>query len=71
MQKGKPTFRTITFVTVLKEKENLLVAIIGGWYQIKGVLKEYMPEALKEFNELFKKLADKMRPMVYELGFLK
>jgi len=42
-----------------------------GWYQIKGMLKEYMPEALKEFNELYKKLADKMKPMVYELGFLK
>lgn len=42
-----------------------------GWYQIKGMLKEYMPEALKEFNERYKKLADKMRPMVYELGFLK
>ena len=42
-----------------------------GWYQIKGMLKEYMPEALKEFNELFKALGDKMRPMVYELGFLK
>ena len=42
-----------------------------GWYQIKGMLKEYMPNALKEFNELFKVLGDKMRPMVYELGFLK
>ena len=42
-----------------------------GWYQIKGMLKEYMLEELKEFNELYKKLADKMRPMVYELGFLK
>lgn len=42
-----------------------------GWYQIKGMLKEFMPNELKEFNELFKKLADKMRPMVYELGFLK
>lgn len=42
-----------------------------GWYQIKGMLKEYMPNALKEFNELFKALGDKMRPMVYELGFLK
>ena len=42
-----------------------------GWYQIKGMLKEFMPDALKEFNELYKKLADKMRPMVYELGFLK
>ena len=42
-----------------------------GWYQIKGMFKEYMPNALKEFNELFKTLGDKMRPMVYELGFLK
>lgn len=42
-----------------------------GWYQIKGMLKEFMPNELKEFNELFKALADKMRPMVYELGFLK
>ena len=42
-----------------------------GWYQIKGMLKEYMPNELKEFTELFKALADKMRPMVYELGFLK
>ena len=42
-----------------------------GWYQIKGMLKEYMPNDLKDFNELFKALADKMRPMVYELGFLK
>ena len=71
MQKEIPIFHTITFVTALKEKENLLVAIIGGWYQIKGMLKEYFPNELKEFNELYKALADKMRPMVYELGFLK
>ena len=42
-----------------------------GWYQIKGMLKEYFPNELKEFNELYKALADKMRPMVYKLGFLK
>ena len=42
-----------------------------GWYQIKGMLKEYMPNEYKEFTDLYKKLADKMRPMVYELGFLK
>ena len=42
-----------------------------GWYQIKGMLKEFMPNELKGFNELFKKLADKMRPMVYTLNFLK
>ena len=42
-----------------------------GWYQIKGMLKEFMPQEYKEFAELFKALAEKMRPMVYELGFLK
>lgn len=42
-----------------------------GWYQIKGILKEYFAEDLNHFSELFKKLSDKMEPMVYELGFLK
>ena len=42
-----------------------------GWYQIKALVKEYLPDDYKAFQELYKKLADKMRPMVYELGFLK
>lgn len=42
----------------------------AGWYQIKGLLKEYDPNGLKEFNELYKQLGDRMRPLVYELGFL-
>lgn len=43
----------------------------AGWYQVKAVLKEYMPEELKKFRELTKKLADRMRPAVYELNFLR
>ena len=42
-----------------------------GWYQVKALLKEYMKDELKEFRTLYKKLADKMRPQVYELGFLR
>lgn len=42
-----------------------------GWYQIKALLKEFMPDDLKEFRNIYKQLADKMRPMVYELGFLR
>ncbi len=42
-----------------------------GWYQIKALAKEYAKEDLEEFKKLYKALADKMRPMVYELGFLK
>ena len=42
-----------------------------GFYQIKVLCREYMPEELNKFKEVYKTLADKMRPMVYELGFLK
>lgn len=42
-----------------------------GWYQIRALAKEYDKTEYDEFVELYKKLADKMRPMVYTLGFLK
>ena len=42
-----------------------------GWYQIKAIAKAYCKDDLDEFQKLFKALADKMRPMIYELGFLK
>ena len=42
-----------------------------GWYQIKEILKEYHKDEYDEFKTLYKALTDKMRPMVYELGFLK
>jgi len=43
----------------------------ASYYQLKAMWKEFMPNEYKEFTELFKMLADKMRPMVYELNFLK
>ena len=42
-----------------------------GWYQIKEILKEYHKDEYDEFKTLYRALTDKMRPMVYELGFLK
>lgn len=42
-----------------------------GFYQIKLLCKEFAPDLLKEFKDVYKQLVDKMRPMVYELGFLK
>ena len=43
----------------------------AGWYQIKAVAKEYMPDKLKLFNEeYYKTFEDRLRPLVYELGFL-
>lgn len=42
-----------------------------GWYQIKALAKEYDKSEYEEFVKLYKALENKMRPMVYELGFLK
>lgn len=42
----------------------------ASWYQIKGLCKEYAPDDLKEFIKLYKAFEDRMRPLVYELGFL-
>jgi hypothetical protein len=42
-----------------------------GWYQIKAILKQYFKQDLEDFSKLYKILADKMKPLVYELGFLK
>ena len=35
------------------------------------MLKEYKPDELKKFDSLYKSFSDRMRPLVYELGFLK
>ena len=43
----------------------------AGYAQLKLLWKEYFPEQFKEFRNKYKVLEDKMRPMVYELGFLK
>lgn len=42
-----------------------------SYYQMKPLWKEYAKDDFEEFKSLYKKLGDKMRPMVYELGFLR
>lgn len=50
-----------------------------GWYQVKGLLNwivetgkdKDVADKYLEFKDAYKALGDKMRPMVYELGFLK
>jgi len=42
----------------------------AGYAQLKLLWKEYFPEQFKEFRNKYKVLEEKMRPMVYELGFL-
>lgn len=44
----------------------------AGWYQIRnGILKQHFPSQYKEFNDSFKQFSDRLRPLVYQLGFLK
>jgi len=43
----------------------------AGWYQIKKILKEYMPDNLKDFFKAYKAFEDRMRGGVYKFGFLK
>jgi hypothetical protein len=43
----------------------------AGWYQIKLVLKQFYQDDLREFTKKYKEFEDRMRPLVYELGFLR
>lgn len=48
-----------------------------GWYQIRNALKarnidgEGIPTSFDKFERSYKDLSEKLRPMVYDLGFLK
>jgi hypothetical protein len=43
----------------------------AGWYQIKLILKQFYQDDLREFTKKYKEFEDRMRPLVYELGFLR
>ena len=43
----------------------------AGWYQIKLILKLFFQDDLREFTKKYKEFEDRMRPLVYELGFLR
>lgn len=42
----------------------------AGFYQLKALWKEYLPDDYIEFQRLFSILSEKMQPIVYELGCL-
>jgi hypothetical protein len=50
--------------------DNHLDSWDAGYAQLKLVWKEYFQEDFQEFRQLYKNLEDRMRPLVYELGFL-
>ena len=43
----------------------------AGYYQLKNLWKEYLPDEFKQFRELFKQFGNELRPLVYDLGFLR
>ncbi len=55
---------------VMANDENHLDSWDAGYAQLKLVWKEYFQEDFREFRQLYKNLEDRMRPLVYELGFL-
>jgi hypothetical protein len=50
--------------------QNHLDSWDAGYAQLKLVWKEYFHQDFQEFRQLYKNLEDRMRPLVYELGFL-
>lgn len=54
----------------ISNNENNLDSWDAGYSQIKLIWKEYFPKEFKEFRQLYKNMEDRMRPIVYELGFL-
>ena len=74
LDKANDIVRTTFKYRDLFDGSNLEYQILNwdcSWYQIKALAKEYAKKDLDEFNALFERLANKMRPMVYTLGFLK
>ena len=43
----------------------------AGYYQLKPMWKKYKEKEFKEFRELYLTFRDELKPLVYELGFLK
>ena len=54
----------------MADDENHLDSWDAGYAQLKSFWKEYFQEDFKEFRQLYKNLENRMRPLVYELGFL-
>jgi hypothetical protein len=50
--------------------ENHLDSWDAGYAQLKLIWKDYFQEDFKKFRQQYKNLEDRMRPLVYELGFL-
>jgi hypothetical protein len=61
---------SMTMRSHFADNHNHLNSWDAGYAQLKLVWKEYFPEQFKEFRQSYKNLENRMRPLVYELGFL-
>lgn len=62
--------RSMELRQVMANDDNHLNSWDAGYAQLKLVWKEYFQEDFTEFRRLYKVMEDRMRPLVYELGFL-
>ena len=62
--------QSMTLRQVMADDYNHLDSWDAGYAQLNLVWKEYYEDDCKEFRQLYKNLEDRMRPLVYELGFL-
>jgi hypothetical protein len=62
--------KTMKMRMIMANDENHLDSWDAGYAQLKLVWKEYFSDDFKEFRQLYKNMEDRMRPLVYELGFL-
>ena len=55
----------------MQDENNHLASWDAGYAQLKLIWKEYMPDRFKAFREQYKQFGNRLRPQVYELGFLR
>lgn len=62
--------KSMSMREIFATEENHLKSWDAGYAQLKLLWKEHYENDFKEFRKLYKNLEDRMRPLVYELGFL-
>jgi len=79
LEEGKKLWQAYfsqTDITAVREELKLNRADVG-WYQVRKALLarnasgDYIPVNFKPFEDAYKKLTEKLQPMIYEFGFLK
>jgi hypothetical protein len=71
LDKAKELVRkSMSMREIFATDENHLKSWDAGYAQLKLLWKEHYEDDFKEFRQLYKNLEDRMRPLVYELGFL-